>query len=251
MDRVLNDLAEQHAELDRLTAGLDEQQWRLASRCAGWTIADVVLHLAQTDRLALASVQDRFVDVVTELTAGLEAATSVDDGADRMVARERGDPGAVVAGKWRTGASELRAALANDDPHRRVQWVAGQLRCEPSCRRGWPRHGSTPVTSPPPSASSCLRPTGSSTSLGWRGGPCRTRSRAPAGRSAGPVAFDLRAPSGEAWSFVPDDEPVTTIRGGALDLCLLAGRRVRPTDTALTGDGPDAIAVLDLVRTYA
>jgi uncharacterized protein (TIGR03084 family) len=73
-----------------------------------------------------------------------------------------------------------------------------------------------------------------------------------AGRAlAGPVAFELRGPSGDAWVFTPDEPAVTTIRGDAGELCRVAARRTNPADTALTGEGPDADAVLDLVRTYA
>lgn len=48
-----------------------------------------------------------------------------------------------------------------------------------------------------------------------------------------------------------DQVALTTIRGTAADLCAVAGRRVEPADTALTGQGPDLQAVLELVRTYA
>ncbi len=68
---------------------------------------------------------------------------------------------------------------------------------------------------------------------------------------SGPVAFELRGPLGDRWDFVPDPEPLTTIRGDAEDLCLVAARRVDPKATSLTGDGPDTSAVLELVRTYA
>jgi MDMPI C-terminal domain len=75
---------------------------------------------------------------------------------------------------------------------------------------------------------------------------------AQAGRTlTGPVAFQLRAPSGAAWDFLPEAEPATTIRGDGAELCQVAARRMAPEDTALTGDGPDADAVLELVRTYA
>jgi hypothetical protein len=41
------------------------------------------------------------------------------------------------------------------------------------------------------------------------------------------------------------------IRGDVLDLCLVAGRRRAPAETGLVSEGPDAEAVLALVRTYA
>ena len=44
---------------------------------------------------------------------------------------------------------------------------------------------------------------------------------------------------------------MTTITGPVADLCQVAARRLDPTRTSLTGDGPDVADVLALVRTYA
>jgi hypothetical protein len=68
---------------------------------------------------------------------------------------------------------------------------------------------------------------------------------------SGPVAFRLSAPGGELWDFVPEAPVVTTITGPAVDLCAVAARRLEPSATSLTGEGPDADDVLALVRTYA
>jgi hypothetical protein len=68
---------------------------------------------------------------------------------------------------------------------------------------------------------------------------------------SGPVAFELTGPSGAAWSFAPDEAPLTTIRGDGVEMVLVAARRVDPKDTGLHGDGPDVDAVLELARTYA
>ena len=68
---------------------------------------------------------------------------------------------------------------------------------------------------------------------------------------SGPVALDLTGPSGEQWRFDPDAAALTTIRGSAAEFCDVAARRVAPDATDLVGDGPDAAAVLRLVRTYA
>ena len=67
----------------------------------------------------------------------------------------------------------------------------------------------------------------------------------------GPVAFELRGPAGDEWSFIPDSDPVTVVRGDGVELCMVAGRRMDPTATGLRGEGPDVDAVLELVRTYA
>jgi uncharacterized protein (TIGR03084 family) len=85
--------------------------------------------------------------------------------------------------------------------------------------------------------------------LAWRTLPY---AFARAGRAlAGPVAFELAAANGDIWHFSPDDEPATVVEGSAVELCTLAGQRVAPADTGLVARGPDAAAVLSLVRTFA
>ena len=68
---------------------------------------------------------------------------------------------------------------------------------------------------------------------------------------SGPVALHLIGPNGEQWHLDPDAPALTVIRGSASDFCEVAARRVEPEATDLMGDGPDAAAVLRLVRTYA
>ena len=46
-------VAAQHAELADLLDGRSSADWGAPSRCPGWSVADVVLHLAQTDEMAL------------------------------------------------------------------------------------------------------------------------------------------------------------------------------------------------------
>jgi hypothetical protein len=66
------------------------------------------------------------------------------------------------------------------------------------------------------------------------------------------VAFHLTGPGGDEWRFEPDDGPAATlVTGPAADLCQVAGQRADAAATALTATGPDADAVLALVRTFA
>ena len=56
MTDVIAALAEQRAELEKMLAGLDGAGWATpVLRCPGWTVSDVVLHLAQTDEMCAAS----------------------------------------------------------------------------------------------------------------------------------------------------------------------------------------------------
>jgi len=243
-------LADEHEDLRALLATLAPADLGLPTRCRGWDVGDVVLHLAQTDAMALDSVSGRF-----PRTPGSWAETgppaSVDEGAAAMVAAERGaDPGAVVA-RWSRAAAALDTALGAMDLSTRVPWVAGELsartlattRLAETWIHGGDVAGALGATqAPSPRLRHVAR-------LAWRTLPY---AFARAGRvQAGPVAFHLTAPDGGRWDFVPDDEPRTTVRGPALDLCQVAARRLPAASTALVAEGPDAADVLELVRTYA
>jgi uncharacterized protein (TIGR03084 family) len=248
---ILNALAEQHAQLATLLDPLDDAGWRRPTRCEGWSVADVVLHLAQTDELALASAQDRFAESLDVLAGGLTGQATVDDGAAALVARERGMPNSALLERWRTAAGSLRDALAAGDPRRRVTWVAGQLSTKTLATTRlaecWIHTGDVAeaigiVQEPTDRLVHVAR-------LAWRTLPYAFQRD---GREmSGPVAFDLRAPSGARWQFVPDVQPATIIDGLGADLCLVAARRVTAEATSLRGTGPDTRAVLELVRTYA
>jgi len=251
MHAILTALAEQHAELVALLDGLDETDWQRPTRCEGWNVADVVLHLAQTDELALASAQRRYDEGLAALAGGAVPQGNVDDGAAAMVARERGQTSAAVLERWRSGAAMLNETLAASDPHERVRWVAGELSTHTLATTRlaecWIHTGDVAdavgVVQPATDRLEAIA------RLAWRTLPY---AFARAGRRlTGPVSFDLRAPSGARWHFAPDDPPATTIEGDGGELCLVAARRITPAETSLRGTGPDAGAVLELVRTYA
>ena len=251
MQEIVAALAGQHAELAGLLEGLDDAGWARPTPCEGWSVSDVVLHLVQTDDLAIASAQGRFPEAASARSSSFAPSGTVDDWADQAVAAERGQPGPAVGARWAATAAELRDALLACDPSARVQWVAGDLSARTLATTRvaecWIHTGDVAdalgVTLP---ATDRLRHIAR---LAWRTLPY---AFARAGRPApGPTAFHLRGPIGEAWDFVPDGAVANIVRGDALDLCLVAGRRADPADTGLVAEGPDAAAVLDLVRTYA
>jgi uncharacterized protein (TIGR03084 family) len=252
---ILAALAEQHAELDELIAGRAEAEWRQPSPCVGWDAADVLLHLVQTDRLAVASLDGTFGAVMDGLARSLADAAdvepSVDAGADWQVAQERGAPGAVIAAQWAEQTAVMREMFAAADPSERVPWVAGTLsvRTLATTRLAECWIHTTDVAA---AFGTEVAPTDRLryvARLAWRTLPYAfTR----AGRAApGPVAFDLVGPDGDQWVFEPDAPASTTVRGSGADLCRVAGRRLDPAAADLTAEGPDAQAVLELVRTYA
>jgi len=253
VDDVVVALAGQQAELTGIVTGLDDAGWQRPSRCEGWTVADVVLHLAQTNEMAIASVEDRIPQYLEAVGRSLADApmSNVDDGAALMVANERDRPLADLKARWQRTVDEFLARLDGADFHRRVTWVAGELSvrtlvttrlAETWIHTGDVADGLGIELQPTDRLEHVAR-------LAWRTLPY---AFSRAGRElSGPVAFDLRGPTGTEWRFMPDQPPRTTIGGDGAELCLVAARRVDPGQTSLTGDGPDAAAVLELVRTYA
>ncbi len=252
MDKVVAALAAQQDDLSGLVSSLDEAGWQTPSRCDGWTLADVVLHLAQTNEMAIGSVQGRFAEAVDALTAGAGPASSIDEGAGLMVAAERGQPGGAVRDRWQASANTLRHELSECDPARRVTWVAGDLSARTLATtrlaETWIHTGDVAV--PLGHEAAADDRLWHIARLAWRTLPY---AFAQAGREmAGPVAFELAAPNGDTWHFAADGSAaVTTVAGPAVDLCNVAGQRAHAAETGLRGDGPDGAAVLDLVRTFA
>jgi uncharacterized protein (TIGR03084 family) len=255
MDKIIGALQEQHAELDGLLSGLQAEDWaRPAPDAPGWTVADVVLHLAQTDELVVASGQDRFLGRAQELLgpAVSDSVGNVDDFAGQIVARERGgDPGQLYQ-RWQDASRSMREMLAASDPRRPMQWVVNSIpartlattRLSEAWIHTYDVAGALGVELTPGERLWHIA------RLGWRTIPyAYARAGIPA--PEGPVAVRLTAPDGHDWNFEPDEPPATVVTGPALEFCLIAARRLDPSKSAVRATGPDAANVLALIRTYA
>lgn len=249
MERIVTALTEQHRELDDVLSSLSAEDWVRPSRCPGWTVSDVVLHLAQTDEFAAASGQGRLADLAPNW---MTRAGTVDDAAGEAVERDRGASGAEVHQRWRAAAASVREMLAAADPATRMRWVVGELpaRTLATTRlaEAWLHTGD--VLEPLGIQQAATERLWHIARLAWRTLPY---AYARAGRPplAGQVAVVLTAPDGSTWEFGVDDGPVTTIRGTALEFCLVAGQRLDHTSSGLSAEGADADTVLALVRTFA
>lgn len=258
MEAIVRALGDQHRELESLVSTVAGPDWELpVPDCPGWTLSDVVLHLAQTDELVLASAQNRLSGAV-ELMAGTPgvAGASVDDLVGQMVQHQRGASGAEVLGRWRAASAAVRALLAACDPGRRLPWVVSDL---PARTMATTRLSECWIHTH--DVAGALGTTVPVTDrlwhiarLGWRTIPYAF-ARAGSPSPAGPVAVRLLAPDGGQWDFganqPPVTGPVTTVTGPALDFCLVAARRLHPARSTLTAEGPEADKVLALLRTYA
>jgi len=240
VETIVAALAEQQAEL---TALLDDDAWARPSRCDGWSVADVVLHLAQTNEMAQASIDGTFGDWAKGFPTNTR---DVDEGADLLVARERGASVDELRTRWLDGAARMCESFRGIDPSSRVQWVAGTMAARTLATtrlaETWIHTNDIAPVAPTARLEHIAR-------LAWRTIPHafgREGLEPP-----GATAFRLVAPGGGTWDFEPDVAPVNVIEGDGVELCEVASRRVPVSDTSLRASGPDAVRVLELVRTWA
>ncbi len=249
MEAIIAALDEQRIELEGILAGLDETGWIAPTRCPGWSVADIVLHLAQTSELAAITGEAAFAERLRRFMPA--DANSVDEGAGRAVAAERGANPAQLLQRWRDAEVAQRRHLAGSDPHRRLPWVVGELSARTLAATRLSEmwiHTSdiADALGVPLIGSDRLWHVAR---LAWRTLPY---AFARAGHALhGPVALELTAPSGARWSLGADDDPLTLVRGSGLQFCLVAARRLDPAETGWRATGPEAGRVLALVRTYA
>lgn len=248
---VFEELDRQHGELGEMLGSLDSDGLNRPTRCQGWSVADVVLHLAQTDEFVIAGCTGEIADAKSPFLTSAEGAESVDDVAELAVQRERGLPNDQLLNRWRAASQDSRRLLRDRPNDQQIPWVIGTLppRTLATTRlaESWIHTGDVAEAIGGEAAADdrlwhIAR-------LAWRTLPYAF-ARSGAALS-GSVGLHLTAPSGETWDFEPEEPVTTTVTGPALDWCLLAARRKTAQQTSVRAEGPDAGAVISLVRTYA
>ena len=117
---LLDDLDAEEAALDRVVADLNEDGWRTATPAAGWDVRDSLAHLAFSEELARATLEDP-----SKFEAERDAL--LDAGEDALVGRGRAMPGAAVLEWWRDSRAAVQAGLRSLDGRDRLLWFAGPM----------------------------------------------------------------------------------------------------------------------------
>lgn len=219
------------------------------SRCEGWSIADVLLHLAQTNELAAASARGRLAEASASWPEP-DPTEDVDAWAARAVESARPTDPVVCSERWWASALDQVSAFRKVDASARVRWVSGELaaRSLVSTRLAetW-IHANDVATA----LGERLEPTERLWHIARLAHRTLPHAFARVGEApGGEVAFELEAPDATLWTF-GDTGAATVIRGPAEELCEVAGQRTSAARTSLRGTGPDADRVLALVRTFA
>lgn len=240
---IFDDLEAEEDRLQGILDGLDEAQWASPSGAAGWTVADVVLHLAQSEEAVLASTTG------ASLTLLPGSGATVDEVMDQLVQAERAAP-ARVFGRWRRARQAALAALRAADPQRPLPWVQAPLKpatlATTRLAEHW-AHG-LDITGP---LGIAFPDTHRLSHIAWLAHRSLRYAFALAGGQPHEVFCELTAPDGAAqWRYGPADAG-SAIRGPAGSFCRVAAQRLAPEESGLQVTGPHGATALRVLRTYA
>jgi uncharacterized protein (TIGR03084 family) len=241
MADIFDDLKAEYEQLDGVLSELTTAQWASPSAAAGWTVADVVLHLTQSEELVAAAIAG---DLVADRRAG-----RVDAWADDFVAAERGaDPAGLLA-RWRAAAFATPAALRAQPDGTRLQWITNRISpaalATTRLAEHWAHgHDITDALGIPYPDNARLR------HVAWLGHRTLPYAFGVEGIEGGPVYCELTGPDGQTWQFGDPDAP-SAITGPAGEFCRVAARRMAAADSTLKATGPHGPQALAVLRTYA
>ena len=240
---IFDDLEAEQDRLEDILAGLDDAQWMAASGAKGWTVCDVVLHLAQSEEAVLASTAG------ASWESRLASGTNLDQVMDQLVQAERTDP-ALTFQRWRAARRGAVRALRDADPGQPLSWVAAQLKpatlATTRLAEHW-AHG-LDITGP---LGIAFPDTDRLQHVAWLAHRSLTYAFALAGEQAHEVRCEVTAPDGATtWHFGPAGAD-SAISGPAGVFCRVAAQRLAPAESGLRATGPYGPAALGVLRTYA
>ena len=232
-------LAEQEA-LDDVVSGLSDEEWSTPTPSPRWSVADQIGHLAYFDHTAALAIADP--DEFTRSTEELAAALGGDDevGDAVTLGAYRAMTPAELLAAWRANRRELADTSTILDDDTRVVWYGPSMGSKSfltaRLMECW-AHGQDIVDA----VGAERPPTDRLRHIARLGFITRGWSYVNRGLAVPDVAVrvELGAPSGDTWTLGPEDAP-ESIRGPAVDFCLVVTQRRHVDDTALEVDGDQA-----------
>ena len=252
---IFDDLAAEQDRLEKILLGLDEAQWMSPSGALGWTIADVVLHLAQSEEGVAATATHR------QLRTGLGAIAgdTMDDRAAEAVRMERAAP-AEVFERWQRARQAALAAVRAADPDQPLEWVAGPMKPATLATTRLAEHWAHGLDITEPLGIE-FPDTQRLRHIAWLAHRTLPYALSLVGQPPVAVRCELTAPDSAGaesagpdgsgtWRFGPADAE-SAITGTAGDFCRVAAQRLDPAQSGLRASGPHGATALRLLRTYA
>ncbi|WP_205472625.1 TIGR03084 family metal-binding protein [Nocardioides sp. SYSU D00038] len=252
LDDLLADLAAEGDQLWATVQGLDADGWATPTPAAGWTVATQVAHLLWTDEVAVLAAaavtpegKEAWDAVVTQALHDPEG--FVDAGAHEVAVLA---PEALLA-RWGAAREALRTALRELPLGARMPWfgppMAAASMATARFMETWAH-----ALDVHEALGTVPEPTDRIRHVAHLG--VRTRGFAYSVHGEEPPAAEVRvelvAPSGETWTWGPDDAG-QRVAGSAYDFCRLVTQRVHRDDTDLVATGADAEHWLTIAQAFA
>ncbi|HVF53544.1 MAG TPA: TIGR03084 family metal-binding protein [Actinomycetota bacterium] len=243
---LCSDLATEQAVLDDIVSSLEKDAWDTPTPAAGWTVRDQISHLAFFEEQAHRAITDPdgFSVSLGEIAADPVGFMS------GPLERGRSLPAIEVLAWWRKARTDALDGFSLADPGRRVPWFGPPMSpasfITARIMETW-AHGQDVVDA-----------------LGVGRAPTeRLRHVAHLGVKALPYSFhangletpdapvrvELRAPSGDIWSW--GESAPDKVGGPALDFCLVVTQRRHVDDTDLDVQGETATRWMSIAQAFA
>ena len=239
---IFDDLEAEQEGLESILAGLSERDWLAPSGAPGWSVADVVLHLAQTEEAVVATATH------TPAPDWREFGDTVDGAMAARVAAEQAPPEHVFE-RWCAARRASVAALRSADPQRPLRWVAAALKPRTLATTRLAEHWAHALDVTTPFGID-YPDTDRLRHIAWLGHSTLPYAFSLQNQPPHPVYCELTAPDGDVWRYGPPDAG-STITGPAGDFCRVGARRLAPEQTRSVTNGPHAGAALRVLRNYA
>jgi uncharacterized protein (TIGR03084 family) len=258
LERLLDDLTAEGDQLASTVLALGADGWTRTTPAPGWTVATQVAHLLWTDEVAVLAAHSHegpeamqvWDDVV--LAAIEDPMGYVDKGAFELADLPRDE----VLMRWAASREGLRLALTALPVGQRMPWFGPPMSAASMATARFMETWAHALDVYDAAASfnqqSRPAPTDRIRNVAHLG--VRTRNYAYSVHQEDPPSEEFRveltAPSGELWSWGPEDA-AQRVTGSAYDFCLLVTQRVNRADTDLVAVGADAEHWLDIAQAFA
>jgi uncharacterized protein (TIGR03084 family) len=238
---VFDDLAAEAAALDAVLTTLPDEAWLRPSAAASWTVADVMLHLAQTEEMAAAACGG-------QPPRWRGYGDTVDAAMDALVRSERLTPQQILT-RWRAAGRASLTELRRADPGQRLGWVASTVKPATLATTRLAEHWAHALDIVEPLGID-YPDTARLRHIAWLGHSTLPYAFRLAGRQPREVYCELAAPDGATWTF-GDADAGSSITGSAAAFCRVGAQRLAPHNSGLVARGPDGHAALHVLRNYA
>ncbi len=247
LTQVLDDLAAESARLDTLVAAAPTTDWRRSTPSPGWDVATQIAHLAWTDEAAHAAATDKARwDALV-----VEAMADPDHFADRTALTGGVAAPSVILDRWRTARAQLAECLRRYPEGQKMPWYGPPMSATSMATARFMETWAHSLDvhealDAEPEITDRIRHVAH---LGVR---TRNFSFSVHGLEAPAEEFriSLTAPSGDLWTWGPEDA-AQTVTGAAYDFCLLVTQRINRADTSLVAIGRDANTWLSIAQCFA